>query len=305
MKLRLKQKIAISIILLELFLILGCVTQKSIIAFDDGYMMNSHWVVMQNSSKVHDLSLLLLRNYATYEMETKDMQDGQKSSLELGGAVYPEVLSKDQGNFPLELFVFTKDTVKLHKSYQGDLERTHGENQLHWTANENRVPPYFGYFGYTTQGIVTSVWMTRDCTPLGNNQARIAITIRATKPYLIRVWNVGQIKVEPDTITPKGLKLSDNGVLFFNYSNLGKTSEISFMVSGIKKGELYYPMTNAMLFESIRSKNFPEKSLTEFRGKAWEYEFNLRSKYGFKITNLERWTNEEYKLKELIFKDNK
>lgn len=297
---------------IALIILTGCATNKNLIRFEDGTTMNLQFITPKSAdtSVVHDLDLLLIRKYYTYKVKTQNMVDGQKAVKEQGWGIYPSVEKQGQGKFPVELFIRTKEPVYPHSNYYGEFKKGWKKRSIKWTANEQRVPSHFGYCEFTAQDTVSGIEIKRECILLGDKKAQIKIRVRAPIPLLVRIWQLKgmRINVDPYSIQPNGYRLSDNGVLFYDYGKdpleIGNEMEYSFVIHGLENKEIYYPMTNAMRFLSYRSQGCPKFPLKEVSGSLWGLDITLKSKHSFRIANLEKWINETYELETLDIKDN-
>ncbi|MHC4544949.1 MAG: HEAT repeat domain-containing protein, partial [Planctomycetota bacterium] len=259
-----------------------------------------------DDSTVQDIEHLLILSECTYEVDTQDLLSGQIAEKSVWWAFYPSVDRDNQKVFPVELIVETEKSVTPHSNCPADVQDLPGKKRLHWTANQKRIPPHFGYFGSTTQETVTGVEIRRECVPLGNGRARIKIIVRAQTPLLIRIWGLKRrVNIEPESIQPQTNRLSDNGVLFFDYGKnsegLGSESEYSFVISGLPEGELFYPMTNALRrVWTLQDCSF--SPVNQVRGSIWEFDFTLKSERCFRIGRLKKWVHKIYQLKALTVK---
>jgi len=246
---------------------------------------------------------LLLRRYSTHRVRTQDLVSGQMAEKAMGWAVYPSLKRDNKRMFPVELEVIADESV-APRDDSTEVKKLwfKSRKRLRWTASGRRVPRHFGYFGLKTEEPARGVDIRRECLPLGNERARITITVRADTPLLLRVWGLkGGVNVEPESIRPEEHRLSDNGVLFFDYGKkgtgeIGNTSEYTFVVSPLPDGRLYYPMTNVLRYVPVHSEGCPATALREIQGSIWGFTFKLRSRECFRVATLEKWVNELYEL---------
>lgn len=276
---------------------------------EDSTTMDLHWTSAKpdDTSDVQEIELLLFRRYCTYKVDTQNLVNGQIAQKTFGWAVYPSLPRENEKVFPVELIVKTKQPVKPHDNYTAEVKDILDERQFRWVANEKRVPSHFGYFGSTTQEIVKSVEIRRECVPLDYRQAQIKIIVKAQMPLLIRIWGLKRkVNIEPESISPHDYRLSDNGVLFFDYGKdpeeIDSEREYSFVISGLSEGHLFYPMTNALHHVQMHSQGCPNSPMKQIQSSVWGFDFTLKSEQSFGINRLEKWVNELYQLEELDIK---
>lgn len=125
------------------------------------------------------------------------------------------------------------------------------------------------------------------------------ITVRAQVPLLIRVWLLRRA-IETESITPRDYRLSDNGVLFFNYGEdpevCGKDSHYSLVISGFTDGAISYPMVNAMHQIQQRCTGYPATPVTSLQGSICGFNFVLKSERPFRVLEMAKWVDELYQL---------
>jgi hypothetical protein len=283
--------------------------QSRVVVPKDDTTMNLNWVPgnPDNVSAVQKIELLLLSHYYKYEVDTKDLINGQIAKKPFGWAIYPGLERENHQPFPVELIVRTKQPATPHPNYHAIVKEEREGIRLHWKANEKRVPSHFGYFGLETEEKVLDIDIRRECEPMGNGRALIKTIFRAQVPLLIRIWGLKRrVSVESDSIEPKDYRLSDNGVLFFDYGKdpeeLGSELEYSFVISGLDEGELFYPMTNALHRVHMYSRDCPDSPMRQIQGSMWGFDFTLTSEQCFRIDRFGRWTNELYQLEALSTK---
>jgi len=275
----------------------------------DSTTIDLHWIAakLDDTSVIQDIERLLFRRFCTYKVDTQDLVSGQIVQKTLGWAVYPSIGRENQKAFPVELIVNTKQPVTPVNNEATQVKNVLDERQLHWIANEQRAPSHFGYFELTTQETVNAIEIRRECVPLGGGRAQIRIIVQAQIPLLIRVWGLKRkVNIEPESISPQDFRLSDNGVLFFDYGKdpeeLRSEREYSFVISGLSEGHLFYPMTNALDHVQMRSRGCPISPMRQVQGSIWGFAFTLKSERAFRIFDVEKWVNELYQLEELNIK---
>jgi hypothetical protein len=283
--------------------------QSRVVVPKDNTTMNLHWVPGKPDDvpAAQNIDLFLIRRYCTYKVDTKDLISGQVANKSFGWAVYPSLERDNQKPFPVELIVRTELPVTPHSNYHALVKKEGHGRRLQWKANERRIPSHFGYFGLETEEKVSEVEIRRECVPKGNGRALIKTTVRAQIPLLLRIWGLKRkINVEPESVEPQNYRLSDNGVLFFDYGKdpkeLGSELEYRFTISGLDEGELFYPMTNALHHVQMYSRECPDDPMRQIRGSAWGFDFTLTSEQCFRIDRFGRWVNELYQLKALSIK---
>jgi hypothetical protein len=267
------------------------------------------WVPAKSDddSVIQEVDELTILQSSTYEANTPDIVDGQAVDKSVYWSVYPSVERENEVDFPVELVVETGENAVPHPGYSAVLKKTIDRTQLSWTANEPRVPSRFGAFGIKTGGTVRGVVILRHCEPLGDGRARINITVRATVRLLIRVWGLKrQVQIEPDSIKSSDHRLSDNGVLSFEYGKdwetLGRENVHSFIISGLKEGQLFYPQTSALHQIRKKSSNCPLGPVQNLHGSVFGFNFSLNSERPFRINNIYRRADRLYELKSLMVK---
>lgn len=249
---------------------------------------------------------LLFNRTCTYESRSRDLIDGQTAEKSLWWAVYPSLKRDNESTFPIELKVEMDKPIMPHPNpgCSATMDRTLDRTLLRWKTNEPSVPPHFGGFGYKTKGVIRGVEIRRQCRLLGDGRAQITITVQAPVGLLIRVWGLhGAIQVEPESIRPENHRLSENGALFFDYGRdwqeRGIESEYSFVISGLKAGQLYYPHTNALERIQVRSPASPAEPVTRVRGYGWGFDFTLGSDQAFSVGKTAMRASHLYELQPL------
>ena len=301
----------------------GCEDRHSVQAVDDGTVaeragqqvvlefpgdlqpMKFEWTAVKPdpNASIQVVEELILNHECTYESESRDLLDGQTAEKSLWWAIHARK-QDDKAVFPAELMVEMDKPIAPYPGCPAVMDRTSDRTQLCWKVDGPLVPSRFGEFGYKTQGTIRGVEIRRQCQSLGDGRAQITITVHAPVGLLIRVWGLhGAVQVEPQSIVPEKHKLSDNGVLFFDYGKDWQTrgieSEYSFIVSGLKTGQLYYPQTNVLEQIYVQSPENPAGPVTRVRGSGWGFDFTLRSDQPFRVLKSDMRVSHLYELKPL------